>query len=138
MAQGRRYNKSYADRIMREAFVKEVGAYLDFLICESYISPTQILEDFGVAYDTTKSFRLGLPSISFDTARLFCYIFAYYMESIFKLVDESCDFKGGHDVKVKFKNELMEKYRSFYGIQADFALEMVHKKIDLRQVVKHE
>ena len=111
---------------------------MHFLISENYISPTQILEDFGVAYDTTKSFRLGKPSVSFDTTRLFCYIFAYYMESIFKLVDESKEFKGGNDMKVKFKNELMEKYRYFYGMQADFALDLVHKKIDLRQVVKHQ
>lgn len=59
MSRGRAYNKTYADTLMRERMVKEVGAFADHFLNEELTTPKLICQDFGIDFKTTKALRLG-------------------------------------------------------------------------------
>ena len=137
MSRGRGYINTYADTLMRERLVKEVGAYADHFLGVGLAAPKRIHADFGIDFKTVKALRQGKGSVSFDTLRKFCYVFAFYLckrreeleldeRNILRRKDELKDLQ-----------RLLEAYKSIYGFQATFCLEQAAHQ-DLREIVNYE
>lgn len=142
MTKGRSYINSYADRIMRERMIEEVGMLLDHMMNEGWMTPKEVHMEFGVDPKTIAALRKKKSSVTYESIRKICYVIGYYL------------MKGEADIKSKKRwgynkeeekteelnrfNKLLEAYKAIYGMEATFVLELYKKKRDLRQVVKQE
>ena len=79
MTKGRSYINSYADRIMRENMIEEVGTLLDLMMNEDMMTPKEIHMEFGVDPKTIAALRKKKTSITFESIRKFCYVIGYYL-----------------------------------------------------------
>ena len=141
MTKGRSYINSYADRIMRENMIEEVGTLLDLMMNEDMMTPKEIHMEFGVDPKTIAALRKKKTSITFESIRKFCYVIGYYLMK--EEAARESKVRWGRDKEQKKKdemneiNKLKERYEKIYGMMASF-VEDLYKKKDLRQVVKNE
>lgn len=136
MGKGRSYMNSYADGYMRGKVVKEVGALLDHMLVEKITTPKLIKMDFGAAYDTIRDLRQQETSISFETIRLFCYVIGYYLYQEIQAVENyKKDVREG-EARLTMLNEMKEKYKKIYGMQAAVVLNLMHQGKDLLAFMK--
>lgn len=136
MARGRSYMNSYADGYMRGKVVKEVGALLDHMLVEEITTPKLIKMDFGAAYDTIRDLRQQETSISFETIRLFCYVIGYYLYQEIQAVENYKKDVREREARLTMLNEMKEKYKKIYGMQAAVALNLMHQGKDLPAFMK--
>lgn len=139
MKTGRNYINSYADRLMRVHMVGEVGAFLDHLVSEEVTCPKLIKQEFGIDYKTIKALRMGSESVSFETLRKFCYVFAFYLCQYKDAIANTQRWVNDKEEKIAKIDRLIHAYKDIYGMQAAFCLELViHQHQDLRDIVNHE
>ena len=136
MGRGRSYAKSNADGYMRGEVVKEVGALLDHMLVEEIITPKIIKMDFGPAYDTIRELRQQETSISFETIRLFCYVIGYYLYQEIQAVENYKKDVREREARLTILNEMKEKYKKIYGMQAAVVLNLMHQGKDLLALMK--
>ena len=136
MARGRSYMNSYADGYMRGKVVKEVGALLDNMLVEEITTPKLIKMDFGAAYDTIRDLRQQETSISFETIRLFCYVIGYYLYQEIQAVENYKKDVREREARLTMLNEMKEKYKKIYGMQAAVVLNLMHQGKDLPAFMK--
>ena len=136
MARGRSYTKSYADGYMRVKVVKEVGALLDHMLVEEITTPKIIKLDFGPSYDTIRDLRQQKSSISFETIRLFCYVIGYYLYQEIEAVENYKKDVRERGARLTMLNEMKEKYKKIYGMQAAVVLNLIHQGKDLPALMK--
>ena len=136
MGRGRSYAKSNADGYMRSEVVKEVGALLDHMLVEEIITPKIIKMDFGPAYDTIRELRQQETSISFETIRLFCYVIGYYLYQEIQAVENYKKDVREREARLTILNEMKEKYKKIYGMQAAVVLNLMHQGKDLLAFMK--
>ena len=136
MGRGRSYAKSYADGYMRGEVVKEVGALLDHMLVEEITTPKIIKMDFGPAYDTIRELRQQETSISFETIRLFCYVIGYYLYQEIQAVENYKKDVREREARLTILNEMKEKYKKIYGMQAAVVLNLMHQGKDLLAFMK--
>ncbi len=136
MGRGRSYAKSNADGYMRGEVVKEVGALLDHMLVEEIITPKIIKMDFGPAYDTIRELRQQETSISFETIRLFCYVIGYYLYQEIQAVENYKKDVREREARLTILNEMKEKYKKIYGMQAAVVLNLMHQGKDLLAFMK--
>ena len=136
MGRGRSYAKSNADGYMRGEAVKEVGALLDHMLVEEIITPKIIKMDFGPAYDTIRELRQQETSISFETIRLFCYVIGYYLYQEIQAVENYKKDVREREARLTILNEMKEKYKKIYGMQAAVVLNLMHQGKDLLAFMK--
>lgn len=121
---------------MRGEVVKEVGALLDHMLVEEIITPKIIKMDFGPAYDTIRELRQQETSISFETIRLFCYVIGYYLYQEIQAVENYKKDVREREARLTILNEMKEKYKKIYGMQAAVVLNLMHQGKDLLAFVK--
>ena len=131
MGKGRSYMNSYADGYMRGKVVKEVGALLDNMLVEEITTPKIIKMEFGPSYDTIRDLRQQKSSISFETIRLFCYVIGYYLYQEIEAVENYKKDVRERGVRLTMLNEMKEKYKKIYGMQAAVVLNLIHQGKDL-------
>ena len=131
MGKGRSYMNSYADSYMRGKVVKEVGALLDHMLVEEITTPKIIKLDFGPSYDTIRDLRQQKSSISFETIRLFCYVIGYYLYQEIEAVENYKKDVRERGARLTMLNEMKEKYKKIYGMQAAVVLNLIHQGKDL-------
>ena len=131
MGKGRSYMNSYADGYMRGKVVKEVGALLDHMLVEEITTPKIIKLDFGPSYDTIRDLRQQKSSISFETIRLFCYVIGYYLYQEIEAVENYKKDVRERGARLTMLNEMKEKYKKIYGMQAAVVLNLIHQGKDL-------
>ena len=136
MGRGRSYAKSNADGYMRGEVVKEVGALLDNMLVEEITTPKIIKMDFGPAYDTIRELRQQETSISFETIRLFCYVIGYYLYQEIQAVENYKKDVREREARLTILNEMKEKYKKIYGMQAAVVLNLMHQGKDLLAFMK--
>ena len=136
MGKGRSYMNSYADSYMRGKVVKEVGALLDHMLVEEITTPKIIKLDFGTSYDTIRDLRQQKSSISFETIRLFCYVIGYYLYQEIEAVENYKKDVRERGARLTMLNEMKEKYKKIYGMQAAVVLNLMHKGKDLPAFMK--
>ena len=136
MGKGRSYMNSYADGYMRGKVVKEVGALLDHMLVEEITTPKLIKMDFGAAYDTIRDLRQQETSISFETIRLFCYVIGYYLYQEIQAVENYKKDVREREARLTMLNEMKEKYKKIYGMQAAVVLNLMHQGKDLLAFMK--
>ena len=136
MGRGRSYAKSNADGYMRGEVVKEVGALLDHMLVEEITTPKIIKMDFGPAYDTIRELRQQETSISFETIRLFCYVIGYYLYQEIQAVENYKKDVREREARLTILNEMKEKYKKIYGMQAAVVLNLMHQGKDLLALMK--
>ena len=136
MGRGRSYAKSNADGYMRGEVVKEVGALLDHMLVEEITTPKIIKMDFGPAYDTIRELRQQETSISFETIRLFCYVIGYYLYQKIQAVENYKKDVREREARLTILNEMKEKYKKIYGMQAAVVLNLMHQGKDLLAFMK--
>lgn len=136
MARGRSYMNSYADGYMRGKVVKEVGALLDHILVEEIATPQLIKMEFGLAYDTIRDLRQQEISISFETIRLFCYVIGYYLYQEIQAVENYKKDVREREARLTMLNEMKEKYKKIYGMQAAVVLNLMHQGKDLLAFMK--
>ena len=136
MGKGRSYMNSYADGYMRGKVVKEVGALLDHMLVEEITTPKLIKMDFGAAYDTIRDLRQQETSISFETIRLFCYVIGYYLYQEIQAVENYKKDVREREARLTMLNEMKEKYKKIYGMQAAVVLNLLHQGKDLLALMK--
>lgn len=136
MGRGRSYAKSNADGYMRGEVVKEVGALLDHMLVEEITTPKIIKMDFGPAYDTIRELRQQETSISFETIRLFCYVIGYYLYQEIQAVENYKKDVREREARLTILNEMKEKYKKIYGMQAAVVLNLMHQGKDLLAFMK--
>ena len=127
---------SYADGYMRGKVVKEVGALLDHMLVEEITTPKLIKMDFGAAYDTIRDLRQQETSISFETIRLFCYVIGYYLYQEIQAVENYKKDVREREARLTMLNEMKEKYKKIYGMQAAVVLNLMHQGKDLLALMK--
>lgn len=141
MAKGRSYINSYADKIMREKMIEEVGTLLDLMMNEGFMTPKEIHMEFGVDPKTIAALRKKKTSVTFESLRKICYVMGYYLKR--EEAARESKVRWGRDKEKEKMNEmneinqLRERYEKIYGSLAVFVLDL-DKKRDLRQVVKNE
>lgn len=121
---------------MRSEVVKEVGALLDHMLVEEIITPKIIKMDFGPAYDTIRELRQQETSISFETIRLFCYVIGYYLYQEIQAVENYKKDVREREARLTILNEMKEKYKKIYGMQAAVVLNLMHQGKDLLAFMK--
>ena len=131
MGKGRSYMNSYADGYMRGKVVKEVGALLDHMLVEEITTPKIIKLDFGPSYDAIRDLRQQKSSISFETIRLFCYVIGYYLYREIEAVENYKKDVRERGARLTMLNEMKEKYKKIYGMQAAVVLNLIHQGKDL-------
>ena len=131
MGKGRSYMNSYADGYMRGKVVKEVGALLDHMLVEEITTPKIIKLEFGPSYDTIRDLRQQKSSISFETIRLFCYVIGYYLYKEIEAVENYKKDVRERGARLTMLNEMKEKYKKIYGMQAAVVLNLIHQGKDL-------
>ena len=131
MGKGRSYMNSYADGYMRGKVVKEVGALLDHMLVEEITTPKIIKLEFGPSYDTIRDLRQQKSSISFETIRLFCYVIGYYLYQEIEAVENYKKDVRERGARLTMLNEMKEKYKKIYGMQAAVVLNLIHQGKDL-------
>ena len=136
MGRGRSYAKSNADGYMRGEVVKEVGALLDHMLVEEITTPKIIKMDFGPAYDTIRELRQQETSISFETIRHFCYVIGYYLYQEIQAVENYQKDVRDRETRLAMLNEMKEKYKKIYGMQAAVVLNLMHQGKDLLAFMK--
>ena len=136
MARGRSYMNSYADGYMRGKVVKEVGALLDHMLVEEITTPKIIKLEFGPSYDTIRDLRQQKTSISFETIRLFCYVIGYYLYQEIEAVENYKKDVRERGARLTMLNEMKEKYKKIYGMQAAVVLNLMHQGKDLLAFMK--
>ena len=136
MGKGRSYMNSYADGYMRGKVVKEVGALLDHILVEEIATPQLIKMEFGLAYDTIRDLRQQEISISFETIRLFCYVIGYYLYQEIQAVENYKKDVREREARLTMLNEMKEKYKKIYGMQAAVVLNLMHQGKDLLAFMK--
>ena len=136
MGKGRSYMNSYADGYMRGKVVKEVGALLDHMLVEEITTPKIIKLEFGPSYDTIRDLRQQKSSISFETIRLFCYVIGYYLYQEIEAVENYKKDVRERGARLTMLNEMKEKYKKIYGMQAAVVLNLMHQGKDLLAFMK--
>ena len=136
MGKGRSYMNSYADGYMRGKVVKEVGALLDHMLVEEITTPKIIKLEFGPSYDTIRDLRQQETSISFETIRLFCYVIGYYLYQEIQAVENYKKDVREREARLTILNEMKEKYKKIYGVQAAVVLNLMHQGKDLLAFMK--
>jgi len=136
MARGRSYMNSYADGYMRGKVVKEVGALLDHILVEEITTPKLIKMEFGPSYDTIRVLRQKDTSISFETIRHFCYVIGYYLYQEIQAVENYKKDVREREARLTMLNEMKEKYKKIYGMQAAVVLNLMHQGKDLLAFMK--
>ena len=136
MGKGRSYMNSYADGYMRGKVVKEVGALLDNMLVEEITTPKIIKLEFGPSYDTIRDLRQQKSSISFETIRLFCYVIGYYLYQEIEAVENYKKDVRERGARLTMLNEMKEKYKKIYGMQAAVVLNLIHQGKDLPALMK--
>ena len=136
MARGRSYMNSYADGYMRGKVVKEVGALLDHMLVEEITTPKLIKMEFGPSYDTIRVLRQKDTSISFETIRHFCYVIGYYLYQEIQAVENYQKNVRDREARLTMLNEMKEKYKKIYGMQAAVVLNLMHQGKDLLAFMK--
>ena len=136
MGKGRSYMNSYADGYMRGKVVKEVGALLDNMLVEEITAPKIIKIEFGPAYDTIRKLRQQDTSISFEIIRLFCYVIGYYLYQEIQAVENYKKDVREREARLTMLNEMKEKYKKIYGMQAAVVLNLMHQGKDLLAFMK--
>lgn len=136
MGKGRSYMNSYADGYMRGKVVKEVGALLDHMLVEEITTPKIIKLEFGPSYDTIRDLRQQKTSISFETIRLFCYVIGYYLYQEIEAVENYKKDVRERGARLTMLNEMKEKYKKIYGMQAVVVLNLIHQGKDLPALMK--
>ena len=136
MGKGRRYMNSYADGYMRGKVVKEVGALLDHILVEEITTPKLIKMEFGPSYDTIRVLRQKDTSISFETIRHFCYVIGYYLYQEIQAVENYKKDVREREARLTMLNEMKEKYKKIYGMQAAVVLNLMHQGKDLLAFMK--
>ena len=136
MGKGRSYMNSYADGYMRGKVVKEVGALLDHMLVEEITTPKIIKLEFGPSYDTIRDLRQQKSSISFETIRLFCYVIGYYLYQEIEAVENYKKDVRERGARLTMLNEMKEKYKKIYGMQAAVVLNLMHQGKDLLALMK--
>lgn len=136
MGKGRSYMNSYADGYMRGKVVKEVGALLDHMLVEEITTPKIIKLEFGPSYDTIRDLRQQKTSISFETIRLFCYVIGYYLYQEIEAVENYKKDVRERGARLTMLNEMKEKYKKIYGMQAAVVLNLIHQGKDLPALMK--
>ena len=136
MGKGRSYMNSYADGYMRGKVVKEVGALLDHILVEEITTPKIIKLEFGPSYDTIRDLRQQKSSISFETIRLFCYVIGYYLYQEIEAVENYKKDVRERGARLTMLNEMKEKYKKIYGMQAAVVLNLIHQGKDLPALMK--
>ena len=121
---------------MRGEVVKEVGALLDNMLVEEITTPKIIKMDFGPAYDTIRELRQQETSISFETIRLFCYVIGYYLYQEIQAVENYKKDVREREARLTILNEMKEKYKKIYGMQAAVVLNLMHQGKDLLAFMK--
>lgn len=127
---------SYADGYMRGKVVKEVGALLDHMLVEEITTPKIIKLEFGPSYDTIRDLRQQKTSISFETIRLFCYVIGYYLYQEIEAVENYKKDVRERGARLTMLNEMKEKYKKIYGMQAAVVLNLIHQGKDLPALMK--
>ena len=127
---------SYADGYMRGKVVKEVGALLDHMLVEEITTPKIIKLEFGPSYDTIRDLRQQKSSISFETIRLFCYVIGYYLYQEIEAVENYKKDVRERGARLTMLNEMKEKYKKIYGMQAAVVLNLIHQGKDLPALMK--
>ena len=128
--------KSSADGYMRGKVVKEVGALLEHMIVEEITTPKLIKLEFGPSYDTIRDLRQQKSSISFETIRLFCYVIGYYLYQEIEAVENYRKYVREREARLTMLNEMKEKYKKIYGMQAAVVLNLMHQGKDLLAFMK--
>ena len=136
MGKGRSYMNSSADGYMRGKVVKEVGALLDHMLVEEITTPKIIKLEFGPSYDTIRDLRQQKSSISFETIRLFCYVIGYYLYQEIEAVENYKKDVRERGTRLTMLNEMKEKYKKIYGMQAAVVLNLIHQGKDLPALMK--
>lgn len=122
--------------ILKVAFIREVGIFLDKLMKNKIIAQTKAYDDFGISPSTLRTLSKGDSCISFSVLRKMPYILAYYLDVYHKKIDSEDNGMEKKKMQADFPG-LMEEFKSLYGFQATFCLELIEKGRDLREIVKH-
>ena len=113
-----------------------MGALLDNMLVEEITTPKIIKMDFGPAYDTIRELRQQETSISFETIRQFCYVIGYYLYQEIQAVENYKKDVREREARLTILNEMKEKYKKIYGMQAAVVLNLMHQGKDLLAFMK--
>lgn len=128
--------EKYHEQIMRLALIKEVGDFLDSLVSLKIIVRYHVKRDFGMNYDTIDNLCVCKDTISLATLDKMAYVMAFYLME-YQKATEAEPLGQERKQKLDALPALVDKLKGIFGFRAAFALDLINKGIDLRQVVKH-
>lgn len=128
------FSKSYAGQLLRMRKIEEVGTLVDHIANEGLTSASRIREDFGIDFKTIKALRCCRASVSGDTLGKFAYVIAFYLEMAL-IEAEQIQFIADKEKRLGELHQLIEDYKSIYGIEATCVLELFKQHRDLREIL---
>lgn len=128
--------KKYFEFIMREAFIKELGDYLDSLVALGVVVRTEVKRDFGMDYKTLNNICLQERLVSDTSLAKMPYILACSLAEYEKKLKAE---EPGVERNKKLRDlpALVDKFKDIYGYHATFCLDLIEKGHDLREIVRH-
>lgn len=120
---------------MREAFIKELGEFLDYLTTLGIVMRAEVKRNFGMDYKTVDNIRLGERDVSDATLVKMPYILAYCIAEYKKKLEAE---EQGLERSKKLRDfpTVVEKFKSIYGHHATFCLSLVDRGYDLPRIVR--
>lgn len=139
MKKGQTFSKTYAGQIMRQRKIEEVGTLLDHILNEQWMSAKMIKMEFCIDYKTIKALRNRSAKVSGETLAKFCYVLAFYITQRKHDIETRTKFLVGRDERLAEHGKVLNHYKSIYGIEATFCLELIQQEQkDLREIVNYE
>lgn len=128
-------SESPAVRLVRLAYIERIGTLLGIMIDEGISPRKSIVKDFHVSYDTIRNFINFDPDIKFETIAKFCFVIGHYLHEEYEAVDNYKSKKHikDRDERLARINQLQRQYEEIYGSGAEKVMELIKKKVDLRQ-----
>lgn len=114
MTKGRSYINSYADGIMRENMIEEVGTLLNLMMNEDMMTPKEIHMEFGVDPKTIAALRKEKTSVTFESIRKVCYVIGYYLMN--EEAARERKIRWGRDKEQKKKDEISVDAKCCAGV----------------------
>lgn len=135
MAKGKTFINSPATRRMMEEGAKKLVPLLGLMFDHGITSRKLIKMEFYIDYKTIAKLTKKNKLSSVQTFLKLNYVMAFYLDREKKALGKLKQWDEEKVNREKLLAYLMDEYKSFYGFQATYALDLIAEGYDLREIV---
>ncbi len=136
MAKGKTFINSPVTGRMMEEGAKKLVPLLGLMIDHGIVSRKLIKMEFHIDYKTISDLMKESKLGSVHTFLKLNYVMAFYLDQERKALEKMKQWDEGKMNRERQLAYLMAEYKSFYGFQATYALDLIAQGNDLREIAR--